>query len=182
LISLKDKYQDEAIWIVGRGPSLSNIKKEHFGDGPVITINQAIVQVEELHLSNPIYSLQKNGGPKRHNIPNNNLSPDCRQECLDICGNMVRPKTSTLIVHNLESYYCFDDYSPRHVFYLEDFGIKTNTCSVVIAVNIGKLFGCAQFNMISFDTHVYRKNKEYLIQIDELKPHIEGLDIKWIIP
>lgn len=185
MITLREKYNDQTVWIVGKGPSLKNLKKEHFGDGPIITINQTIVPVEELDLLNPIYSLQKNGGPLRHNIPGDNLSPDCYKECADICGNMVRPKKANLVVHNLESYYCFENYSPRYVFFLEDFGLTVNRCSFVVAIGIGKLFGCSKFRFISFDAHALNhKNyhNQYWCQIPEVKPHLKGLDIEWITP
>lgn len=168
--------------MVGKGRSLVNIKKKHFGKGPVITINQAIEKVEDLELDNPIYSLQKNGGDQRTNIPKDNLSPDCLHECLDICGNMIRPQGATLLVHNLESLYCFRDYSPRYVFKLEDFGLIKNTCSFVIAIKMGELFGCSSFNFISFDAHVFKNDRTYAHQLPEVKPFYKDLDIKWIIP
>jgi len=179
--NLKDMYEGQEVWLVGKGESLQNLTKEHFGLGPVITINQAVVSVEGLGLDNPIYSLQKNGGPKRTNIPGDNLSPDCIHDCEDVCGNMVMPIDSTLIVHNLESFYCFEDYSPRYVFKLVDFGLIGNTCSFVVAIKIGELFGCNTFNFISFDDHVFG-GKKYAHQIDEVKPHYAGLNVNWITP
>lgn len=179
--TLKDEYEGQEIWLVGKGQSLKNLTKEHFGPGPVITINQAIEKVETLELDNPIYSLQKNGGPKRTKIPPDNLSPDCDSYCDNVCGNMTIPKDATLIVHNLESLYCFSDYSPRYVFELGDFGLTQNTCSFVVAIKIGELFGCDFFNFISFDDHVFG-GKKYAHQVAEVKPHYANLKVKWITP
>ena len=184
--SLRGKHKGETAWIIGKGSSLQYLTADDIGSGPVNTINQAIEKVETLELDNPIYSLQKNGGPKRTNIPGNNLSPNCEDVCEDVCGNMTKPKDATLIVHNLESFYCFDDYSQRYVFKLEDFGLTQNTCSFVIAIKMGQLFGCDSFNFISFDAHVFGcekyANQPYVHQIAEVKPHYADLNVKWITP
>src|SRR5512138_1083822 len=58
---LRDKYPGEIVWIVGKGPSLAFLHAEHFGAGPIITINESILIVQELGLTNPIYSMQKDG-------------------------------------------------------------------------------------------------------------------------
>ena len=56
---LDQRYPGQTLWSVGRGPSLANLKAKHFGEGPVIAINQAIEVVEALNLPNPVYSMQK---------------------------------------------------------------------------------------------------------------------------
>lgn len=49
------------VYIIGRGPSLANLRREHIGEGIVIALNEAIVAVDELHLDNPTISLQNDG-------------------------------------------------------------------------------------------------------------------------
>lgn len=59
IIELDRLYPGQTLWAVGRGPSLANLQAKHFGEGPVIAINQAIEVVETLNLPNPVYSMQK---------------------------------------------------------------------------------------------------------------------------
>ena len=58
---LKHKHPGETCWIVGKGPSLRYLRAEHFGEGPIIALNDAIAAVQEINLTNPMYSLQKDG-------------------------------------------------------------------------------------------------------------------------
>ncbi|MCK4826625.1 hypothetical protein KA005_63395, partial [bacterium] len=154
----RDIYKGQTMWIVGKGPSLQYLTKEHIGSGPIITINQALLKIEEIGFQNPIYSMQKDGGNRRkykfsHPII---LKPDCdyKSDCGDICGDMIRPKQgATLLVHKHESLYCFADYSPRYVFDWAKLGLKCNRFSLVIAIRIGILMGCKKFCFISFDAH-----------------------------
>lgn len=61
--ALLNKHPGETCHIVGKGPSLRYLQAKHFGAGPVIALNNAIVVVQDLGLTNPIYSLQKDGNP-----------------------------------------------------------------------------------------------------------------------
>lgn len=194
---LKDKHKGQTAWIIGKGASLQYLKKEDIGEGPVITINQAIVAVEKLDLPNVVYSMQKNGGNKRV-YSADNLCPDCKHSgsCGDVCGSMVRPKSAPLLLHEHESKYCFPDYAKRHIFDWQNLGLPGNRCSMVLAVTIAKnVMGCSRFCFVSFDAHangdnnsyipgtgIIKKGSEYNIQIDEIKPFIEGLDCQWITP
>ena len=56
---LNNAYVNQPCYIVGRGPSLAYLQARHFGPGPVIVLNDAIVHVQELGLVNIIYSFQK---------------------------------------------------------------------------------------------------------------------------
>lgn len=62
--ALRHKHPGETCWIVGKGPSLRHLGGEHFGQGPIIALNDAIAVVQEINLTNPIYSLQKDGDEK----------------------------------------------------------------------------------------------------------------------
>lgn len=198
----RDLYKGETMWIVGKGPSLQYLAKENFKAGPIITVNDAIIQVEGLDLPNPTFSMWKDGGNRRkywgaktkykHPV----LKPDCdyTPNCGKKCGNMVVPtRGATLLVHEHESLHCFPDYLPRHVFCFQKLGFLHNQFSLVIAIRIGKLMGCKSFRFVSFDVHVNGSYQvyipgiglrwgEYRSHAKRLKSHLIGLDYKWITP
>jgi len=194
----KGLFEGQVLWVIGKGPSLQYLAKEHIGPGPVITINQSIIKAEEIGLPNPVFSMQKDGGNRRRSLSTHNLSPDCdyTPNCGDRCGRMIRPKQgATLLVHKHESLYCFPDYSPRYVFDWMEFGLPKNPFSLIIAVKLGILMGCDRFRFVSCDVHVngsldqyapgigiIRNRPHYRNQPRNLKPYLAGLDCKWIIP
>jgi len=198
--ALKNKHKGESVWIIGKGPSLRFLKKKDIGEGIIITINQSIIQIEALGFENTIYSLQKNGGDKRIKSQDN-LFPNCEYsgECKDECGNMVRPKTATLLLHDLESKYCYTDYPKRHVFNLQKIGLPCNVFSLIFAIKIALYMGCVKFKFVSFDAHtvgdfssfipkkgIKPENDEscmlYRDQRQRIKHFITGLDCEWIMP
>lgn len=196
----RDIYKGQTIWIIGKGPSLQYLKKEDIGSGPVITINQAIIKIEEIDLPNPVFSMQKDGGNRRRYWRSSPLilKPDCdyKSNCGDKCGGMIRPKRgATLLVHRHESLYCFLDYSPRYIFDWKELGLRCNQFSQIIAIKIGILMGCAKFNFISFDAHVngclesYAPNigiihtdSSFINHTRKIRRHIKHLNHKWITP
>ena len=195
----KDIYKGQTLWIVGKGPSLQYLTKEHIGSGPVITINAAIVKIEELDLPNPIFAMIKDGGNRRHHWSSPIiLKPDCdyTPKCGDKCGNLHRPKQgATLLVHKHESLYCFPDYSPRYVFEWEEFGLRHNNISLVIAIEVGILMGCKKFCFVSLDGHVNGSIERYIPGVGvigedgaylshrrRIKPYLAKLDHSWITP
>ena len=200
MIDFKDLYKGETIWIVGKGPSLQCLTKEDIGLGPVITINQAIIKVEEIDLPNPIFSMQKDGGSRRKYVHSRPLilKPDCdyKSNCGDACCSIHRPKKGiTLLVHKHESFYCLSDYSPRYVFDWAELGLKCNRFSLVIAIKIGILMGCAKFHIVSCDVHttgslesyvphvgMTKGNPGYKNYVWKIKRYLKDLDCKWITP
>jgi hypothetical protein len=196
MLSLKDKHKGQTAWIIGKGPSLQYLKASDIGEGPVIAINQAITAVESLELPNQVYSLQKDGGTRRR--PSSfNLSPDCDHsgDCGDQCGNMIRPKGATLLLHDLESKYCFPDYPKRHVLNLQEMGLPLNIFSLVFALRAAKYMGCVRFNFVSCDAHavgdigtyvpkegIIGQHSAYRDQRLMLPAHLEGLDYRFITP
>ena len=193
---LKDKHKDQTIWIVGKGPSLRYIRKDHFGEGIILTLNESIVAIESLELPNIIYSLQKDGGNGRHGALKNALTPECDYsgQCEDVCGSMVRPKKATLILHELESKYCFSDYPNRVVFDLETLGLQANIHSIVFAVKIAIYLGCNKVNFLCCDSTAIGDSRTYVpgkgISIETLYgnqrpymlPILEGIEGDWITP
>lgn len=199
MIDLKDLYKGQTVWIIGKGPSLQYLTKEDIGLGPVITINQAILKVEEIGLPNPVYSMQKDGGDRKQvYIPYKLNPPECNytSSCGDKCGSMRRPKQgATLLVHKHESLYCFSDYSPRYVFDWTELGLKCNRFSQVVAIKIGILMGCEKFYFVSFDAHVngclYSFTPDVGIagefspfksHVWKVKRHLKGINHEWITP
>jgi len=196
----KDIFKGKTVWIVGKGPSLQYLTKKDISRGPIITINEAIIKIEEMGLSNPVYSMWKDGGNRRQYINSRPhiLKPDCdyTPDCGDVCGGMYRPKKgATLLVHKHESLYCMPDYSPRYVFEWEEFGICHNNISFIIAMEIGMLMGCKKFCFISFDIHVNRsietyvpgvgvvgENGAYFSHRRRIKPYLRKLNYRWITP
>ena len=193
--SLKDKYKGQAVNLVGSGPSLEHVKKEHFMNGPVITINRAILSVELLNLDNHVYSMQKDGGEKKkYGRHNSNPACDHSPNCPDICGLMRRPKKATLLVGKEESFNCLPDYQPRIVFHWGDLDLPHNEFSLLVALKLAQYMGCEKFNFISCDIHTHGNCKRYIEgeksivdhlydgQVPVLKKYTEGLDCIWITP
>ncbi|MFH2075419.1 MAG: hypothetical protein ABIJ57_08750, partial [Pseudomonadota bacterium] len=194
---LKNKYSGQICTLVGKGPSLEFLTKEHFVDGPVIAINHAGISVEALELPNDIYIMQKDGGHKRRQFGNwANLIPDCdvSSECND-CEGIHKPKKAALLVHNRESLYCLLDYSPRHVMSWEVLGLSGNECSFIFAIQLAKLMGCVGFRFISFDAHttgdtrtflpgkgVDNQKTSYESTVPKIAGYIDGCSSEWITP
>lgn len=191
---LKGIHAGQVVWIIGRGPSLQYLVREDIGLGPIIALNQAILKIEEFDFPNPVYYMHKDGGVRKRSL--RTLSPDCdyTPNCGDRCGHMFRPlKGATLLVHRLESLYCFPDYAPRHVFDVKELGLPGNEFSLIVAVKIGQFMGCTKFNFVSCDVHVNGDIRTFIPsggliltrhdvsrQVERLKPHLKGLDCGWI--
>ena len=195
----KDIYKGQIMWVIGKGPSLQYLTKEDIGPGPVITINEALIKIEELDLPNPIYAMMKDGGDRRQYWHVRGiLKPDCdyKSNCGDKCGGKSMPKKgATLLVHKHESLYCFADYSPRYIFDWKELGLNRNQFSQIIAIKIGILMGCKKFHFVSFDFQVngclerYIPNvgvvgiqREYICHLRRAKRYLMDLDHKWITP
>jgi hypothetical protein len=199
---LKNMHISEPVWIIGRGPSLQYLKKEDIGDGVIIALNQSIIIIESLNLPNKTYSMQKDGGTKKRVIEGI-LSPDCYYSglfCSD-CGDMVRPKSATLLLHEHESKYCFPDYPDCYVLSLKELGLECNVFSFIFAIKTAQYMGCLDFNFVSFDVYTSGDNKTYTPgegvcvmksrhfedspykeQLDTIFPYIKELNRKWILP
>lgn len=133
--SLRNRHVGRVCCIVGMGPSLLDLTNQSFGENDVIlAMNHAVIHIEKLGLAVPVYSMQKDG----------------------FC---VRPRQVPLIVHELEGIHeCgveganSPDYEPRYVFNNpEDFGLVWYRPSVVSAVKIAELFGCANVKLLACD-------------------------------
>lgn len=134
--TLRGKYQGMTAWIVGKGPSLKYLRASHFGTGPVITINESILIVQELGLLNPIYSMQKDGS---HGI-----------------GKAVYPHAEIQVILQRPGYSEKDlpDHPKRMWFSPKDFGFLHTEMSVRLCVGIAKLMGCTKVVFVCCDSLV----------------------------
>lgn len=141
--NLQNKYAGQTCYIIGRGPSLLNLKKEHFGPGPVIAINESIINISGLALDNDIYSQWRNG----------DIPADTRQylkpgDTLLVCENPVPKYVSTvdqfINYKSLYSFECSRDFglNPANVF--------SHRAALEIAVRI---FGCSKIINMGFDSY-----------------------------
>ena len=194
--TLKDKHKDQTAWIVGKGPSLQYIQRHHLGEGIVITLNESILAVEKLNLPNTTYSLQKDGGDRRHGAKEHALTPECDylNQCGNECGSMIRPKSAVLLLHDLESKYCFSDYPNRVIFDLGTIGLKANIHSLVFVTLIALYMGCNKFNFLCFDSSITGDSRTYIPgkglsnnivygnQIGYLLQYLGDAENNWIMP
>ena len=141
-------YPGETIWIVGKGPSLGNLRAHHFGSGPIITINEAILFVQDFGLANPIYSMQKDGCGI--------LSP--HERCIVQPPNfqqMVKPRHDIPVILQEPGYsqFCLADYPHRIMMNLhDDFGLLNSENSIRVCVRIGQLMGCREIVFMCCDS------------------------------
>jgi predicted SAM-dependent methyltransferase len=137
--NLQDKYEGQTAWIVGRGASLLNITSDHFGYGPVIVLNEAIINVAPLGLSNDVFTLWRNGDVMR-DLPNYGA-------IMILCDDPVLndPPSSTR----------FTGYNQRYTFDCRQ-DLNCNpamTFSMKAALEIAvQIFGCTSIAFIAFDS------------------------------
>ena len=148
---LRSKYTGETAWIVGKGPSLATIDRGVFGAGPVIALNQAIVEIEALELTNPVYSMQKGFNGCNH------------AGVTDICPSLViRPQHAPLVIHEMEGRDCFTDYEPRYVYSSgRDYGLPWWAFSAKVAAAFSKHMGCTSLVYVSMDAMVNGDERTY---------------------
>ena len=149
VIALRDKFPGETCWIVGKGPSLRHLRADHFGAGPVITINESILIVQEFGLSNPIYSMQKDGC----NLAV--LGNRCAGEC-EMKRRMVYPHEDVTAILQYPEYS--ENCMPKHELKLyvdpiEDLGFQsTAEMSIRMCVAIAKIMGCGEVVFMCCDS------------------------------
>lgn len=139
----------ERVYIVGRGPSLEFLTKEHFGEGIVIALNRAIVKVNTLKLPNKVYSMQKDGEWEMMKF-----HQECNRDCYNCILPLhpVDPGKATLLV-NYQSIHCFPDKErivmsrDRHS---EKFG-DTRNPSALVAIRMAKWMGAKEIIMMCCD-------------------------------
>jgi len=139
---LKQRHYGQTAWIVGRGASLLQATKDHFGPGPMICLNESIENIGPLKLTNKLYNIWRNGDPPA-DLPA--ILPE--GTTLLLCDNPVLsdPPSSTM----------FTDWRPRKTFECKrDLGCAPPaTFSMKAALEIAvRVFGCNAVNFVSFDS------------------------------
>ena len=188
LKEFKNKHIGSTAWIIGKGESLTKLKRSDISDGIIITLNSAITKIEEIYFSNITYSMQKDGASPY-------FINSCPYNTCNKCPyGLPTPKYATLLVHELESVNCKPDYFHRIVFNNNEFGLAWNDFSALSAIKIAQYFGCIKFNFVSFDavTNGSIKNSfdtiavnglpEYAQQAIVMKEFVKDLDHKFITP
>ena len=139
LADLRGAFSGQPCSIVGKGPSLALLRREHLVPGPVITLNQAVLRVERLQPPGPVFSMQKDGCGSM--VPGH----VCAKE-------VVRPAAATLLVHLHESPHCLEDYRPRITFdATAELGLPWREFSANCAIALARLLGCPAVRLIAFD-------------------------------
>jgi hypothetical protein len=137
LETLRDLYPGQTAWIVGKGPSLMHLQAEHFGEGPIITINESVLIVQDLGLSNPIFSMQKDGDAG--------------------IGHAVYPRADIPVILQRPGYS--EKSLPEHALRIwvtpqQDFGLQHSEMSVRMCVRIAKVMGCTRIMFVCCDSLV----------------------------
>jgi hypothetical protein len=153
--SLSGIYQGQIGYIVGKGPSLAHLRAEHFPtQGPVITLNQAVLVVQGLTISNPIYSMQKDGC----GVDN---GPDDLRRCQGDCEmrpHMVRPRADIPLILQYPQYssHCMTDHPTRIlVDPVGEMGFEHySTMSINMAAMLIQVMGCSSLVFLCCDSFV----------------------------
>jgi hypothetical protein len=154
---LKNKYTGQTCYIVGKGISSQYLTKEHFGDGVIITLNNAIHKVESLNLPNDTYSMQKDG----HGY-GTRVCPCIKDKSnLENCF-MTYPQSATLLIHELEGSDCMKEYTPRIVFNNNTLGLHWSNVSAITAMKIAEVMGCSSLKLLCFDSVTHGDSQYYI--------------------
>jgi hypothetical protein len=157
---LAGRHRGATAWIVGRGPSLLELAAADVGPGPVLALNNAIVQVRALALPNPLYSLQKDG------CYGGAVPLEERWPC-GACPRapIVAPEPpETLLVSADEAPWCLEAYSPRYTFRVLDLGLPAANMSAPVAVQLARLMGVRAIVMVAHDA--YRSSDARRVEAD----------------
>ena len=121
--------------IVGKGPSLDYLRKEHFNpDDPIIALNEAIRVVESLELTNDVFGLQQDA--------------KLRATCL--------PKRAPIFVETKAANY-YGIHERAYIFQNSELGLSRSALSVSAAVMLAKLLGARGFKLYCFDACVNKQ-------------------------
>jgi hypothetical protein len=172
---LKQYFSKQKCYIVGKGPSLDHLSAEHFQDGPVIALNEAIFKVEALGLKNKTYGLQQDA--------------KLRASCL--------PKHSPILVSMKAANY-YARAENVYIFQNIELGLNPNALSVSAAICLAKQLGAVALELLCFDACVNREltyakcipydstwggaPKRFLTHRAKIVKRAQGTPITWTIP
>jgi len=121
--------EDKTAYIVGKGPSLDDLKAGHFESGrPIFTCNEAITKIESMDLDNPLYSCQ--------------CDPDVKSRADTKKGKIL------VTVSNLPWYS-----DCENMYYVVGDEIEAQELSPVgvLAIECAKFLGCNKIIFYAFD-------------------------------
>ena len=196
VFEFENRYPGQIAYVVGKGPSLQWLKPEHIGEGPVITINEAIGKVESLNIGNDVFSFFKDGCKVYDE------RPDSFFKQAHHCMMPLSTKNAPTFVQDFEAPYCFKDYRNRVGFdNQKDFGISHWIPSAPTIISFVKLLGCRRIVWLCMDSFVTgdissyasKSNGEcqYLNRQSSYYQHREmvygelerlGIEHEWVIP
>ncbi len=127
----KNIYEHQTGYIIGKGPSLDDIKTEYFEtEGPVFCINESIHAIEILDINNPIYGTQLDSELKE------TCKPSKATTKLFVgprCGNLYDKETYKIIIDP------------------QTFGLYSGCISAEFAIAIARLMGVSNLVFMGFD-------------------------------
>lgn len=185
IAALKDKHKGQCAYVVGKGPSLLHLKAHHFGPGPVITLNEAILHVQILGLPNNIYAMQKDG-----------CATEDQEHIPRPCGTCaplgwIRPPLVnpfpgiTVIFSQYLSSWCLHERPNRYVFTDAELGYDgfPFTMSVLESVPFAKHLGATSIVMVCFD-HLVNGDTGYALGGggDEKAAAVVRSNLEWVKP
>lgn len=151
---LRDRHRGEQAYVVGKGPSLARIRASDFGPGPVIVLNEAILNVQTLGLPNHVYSLQRDGCTTEDQYTIARPCGSC--EPLGWQRNpVVNPYPGIAVVFSQYlSSWCLHGRANRFVMTDEEMGFPGQpfTMSVLEAIPFARWLGAASIVMVAFDS------------------------------
>jgi len=144
---LTDKHAGETGYVVGKGPSLLKLSADHFGEGPIIAINQAVQHVEALGLENTVYALQKN--PCDEVIAGEDICGGCESGP----PGYPEPEKAALLLSYPETHNCYSHYPDRFMFIdTHDLGFKDRMMpSLPNACRLLELMGIKDIKILCCD-------------------------------
>ena len=130
---LKDVFNGNTTYIVGKGPSLDRLTASMFTvkDAAIICTNEAIHKVESLDLPNRTFMMQQDIW----------LKESCRPK-----------KAGIILSYRVRTFY--PDYPDRYIFFGPEVGAPIACLTASYAICLAKKLGSTNFKMVCFDACV----------------------------
>lgn len=170
-------FKNKVCYIIGKGPSLDNLKAETFKDpeDPIFCINETIHIIEKLKLPNPVFAIQQD----------TNLKTKCK------------PKQAYIFIsQSCKNWYA--DFDRKYIYSSLSLGITHHRLTAVSATTIAKELGCINFKFCCFDACVNKKTdyakvigyspaevgdpKRFLQHRNLILSVCRGCNVDWVTP
>lgn len=157
----RNAWRGKTAWILGKGPSIQWLRSHHFGAGPIIAINHAILAIQDMDLpvSHPILNLQKDGcspaeiGPHHCNIGTGVFQ-----------AVYPRPEITVVLQHPGFSQYCLADH-PRRLFVdpmIDLVGMRApEEMSIRMAIGMASVAGAERVVLLCCDSITRQDDRYY---------------------